>query len=213
MEELAKQLREQQESHERLGPLYGALHGFADRLVERYFSDVNMPPCVISFEKDRRTKLGHYRPYDGYTLTHAINLNIWIMKSAVEAAETLAHELVHLWQVVDGHPCQKNFHGDDFHGKMLELGIETRGPTGMHVAKRAEWLNFLEENQDLELEKFVLPGVDLKPRRQLNLFHCKCEGGNPIRSRKMLDVFCNECQEDYEYVPPSARSRRRPSMG
>jgi hypothetical protein len=213
MNELAKQLREHQESHPYLGDLYQALHTFADRLIERFFMDVRMPQVVISLEKDRRNKLGSYRPSDGYTLTHTINLNISTMKTGSEAASTLAHELVHAWQVVDGHPCKKNHHGADFHQKMAELGIITSGPLGMHKEETADWLNWMLENEDLEFERYVLPGASQKPRRQLNLFRCGCEGGNPIRSRKYLSVRCLDCGEIYAYVPPSARSRSKKSMG
>lgn len=213
MNELAKQLREHQEAHPILGGLYRTMHTFADRLIDQYFSDVAMPQVVISFEKDRRTKLGHYRPYDGYMLAHTINLNISTMKDGREAASTLAHELVHAWQAVDGHPCEKNYHGMDFHSKMAELGIVTQGPKGMHCDETADWLNWLEENDDLQLEKFVLPGVNQKTRRQLNLFHCACEGGNPVRSRKYLHLICMDCEQVYQYIPPSARSRSKKSMG
>lgn len=212
-EELAKGLRAHQEAHPVIGTLYRSLHTFADRLLERFFSEDDMPQVVISVEKDRRNRLGHYRPYDGYTLCHSINLNIAALKDGLEAASTLAHEIVHVWQVVDGHPCQKNYHGQDFHSKMAELGIETAGPHGVHERNTADWLNWIEENSDLNLEKFVLPGADQKPRRQLNLFRCACEGGNPVRSRKWLTLQCLDCGEIYRYVPPSARSRSVRSAG
>lgn len=213
MEDLAVSLRAHQEAHETLGGLYRALHTFADRLIERFFSDVEMPQIVLSMEKTRRNRLGHYRPSDGYLLVHTINLNIYTMKTGLQAASTLAHELVHAWQVMDGHPCEKNYHGTDFHEKMAELGIETVGPRGMHKRETDAWLNWMEENSDLKLDKFLMPGINQRARRQLNLFHCECDGGNPIRSRKWLDVTCNECGQEYQYVPTSARSRSRPSAG
>lgn len=213
MAELASLLRQHQEDHPKLGELFTALHTFADRTAKRYFDDVDMPQFVISFDKDRRNKLGHYRMVDGYYQPHAINLNVHAMRNAAEAAETLAHEMVHLWQVVDGHPCVKNYHGDDFHAKAHSMGLDTRGPLGQHHGRKAEWLNWMEENADLELERYKLPGVDAKARRQLNLFHCGCEGGNPVRSRKWLDITCNDCGHDYEYVPTSARSRSAKSRG
>jgi predicted SprT family Zn-dependent metalloprotease len=211
--ELASMLRQHQESHPTLGDLFRALHTFADRTAKRYFDDVEMPPVAISLDKDRRTKLGHYRPRDGYLQEHAINLNVHAHRTAADLVQTLAHELVHLWQVVDGHPCVNNHHGSDFHTRIATMGIETSGPRGMHRSTSAEWANWLEENADLELERYVLPGVEAKARRQLNLFHCQCEGGNPIRSRRWLDVTCNECGEDYEYVPTSARRRSGGSRG
>lgn len=213
MTELANLLRQHQESHPTLGELFKALHTFADRTGKRYFDDVEMPQFVISLDKDRRNKLGHYRHYDGYYQPHAINLNVHALKNGSEAAETLAHEMVHLWQVVDGHPCVKNYHGPDFHERARSMGLMTVGSKGMHAGTSAEWLNWLEENGDLELAKYILPGVDAKAKRQLNLFHCACEGGNPIRSRKWLDVSCNDCGYDYEYVPASARRRSNKSMG
>jgi predicted SprT family Zn-dependent metalloprotease len=211
VDELARKLREHQEAHPQVGGLYRALHTFADRLIEHHFSHLDMPQLALSIEKDRRNKLGHYRPFDGYMMVHTINLNISTMKDGEEAAETLAHEIVHLWQVVDGHPCKKNHHGEDFHAMMAQIGIETRGPLGHHVSRTATWLNWMEENADLNLAAFTLPGVNQRARRQLNLFRCQCEGGNPVRSRKMLDIYCHDCGCDYEYVPISQRRRSGPS--
>lgn len=213
MENLAADLRAHQEAHEVFGGLYRSLHTFSDRLIAEYFQGVDMPQIALSMNKTRRNRLGHYLPFDGYLLVHTVNLNIYTMKTGLEAASTLAHELVHVWQVVDGHPCVKNYHAADFHAKMAELGIETSGPLGEHRSETAKWLNWMEENSDLKLGSFLLPGAAQKARRQLNLFRCACEGGNPVRSRKWLDIRCNECGEDYEFVPPSARSRSRPSRG
>ena len=213
MSKLASMLRQHQEEHATLGPLFTALHTFADRTTDRFFSDVEMPPVVISLDKDRRNKLGHYRTRDGYFQEHAINLNVHAHRTAADLVQTLAHELVHLWQVVDGHPCVNNHHGADFHERAHTLGLDTRGPKGVHHGTMDIWLNWLLENEDLELEKYVLPGVEEKARRQLNLFHCQCEGGNPIRSRKMLEVYCHDCESDYVYIPISARRRSSKSRG
>ena len=213
MTELASMLRAHQEGHPTLGDLFKALHTFADRTCKRYFDDVEMPPVAISMDNDRRNKLGHYRIRDGYLQEHAINLNPLALRSGAEAAETLAHELVHLWQVVDGHPCVNNHHGADFHERIATMGIDARGPRGMHHGTTADWLNWMLENEDLELEKYLLPGAAQKGRRQLNLFRCQCEGGNPIRSRKWLDVHCYDCGEDYQYVPVSARRRSGATRG
>jgi len=193
-------LRTHQEAHPTLGPLFKTLHAFADRTLEEFFWDTpDIPHPVIATEKDRGTRLGYYTSMDGYTLIHRVNLNVHALRNGAEAAETLAHELVHLWQDHVGRPCKRNYHAAEFHARMAEYGIETKGRRGEHHGyTTGRWQAWMEENSDLNLEQFILPGADAtKPRKMLKQA-CPC--GYSFRTRVPRACICLECEQPYEVV-------------
>lgn len=197
-EDVVAKLRRHQEADPTFGLFFLALHTFADRTIDEFFYDYpDMPRPVISVDKDRRTRLGKYRVRDGYALFHSINLNVFALKSGTDAAETLAHELVHMWETHAGKPAKNNVHTDEFHQRMALMGIHTEGPRGHHVGYTdGRWQAWLEENDDLNLGQYVLPGADAKkPRRMLKL---KCACGNTIHHRRALSIMCLDCEEPYE---------------
>lgn len=199
-------LREAQERDPVLGPLFQALHTFADRLREEFFSDEpKMPHPVIAMEKDRGKRLGYYTERDGYLLLHRINLNPYALRTGSDAAETLAHEMVHLWQWVIGRPCKNNYHGREFHEKMAEMGIISTGRNGYHADFEERWLTWMTvDNHDLGLPHFILPGMDAEPTRKMKKLQCP-ECGNSFRNRRVINVLCMDCDAPFELVAPSAR--------
>lgn len=207
--DITMRLRQHQEQDPILGALFAALHTFADRTIERFYEDTpDLPYPVVAMEKDRRTRLGYYTQRDGYTLVHRINLNPYALRTGEEAAETLAHEIVHLWQEHIGKPCQRNYHGAEFHRRMATYGIETKGKKGAHVGYvegDPTWPNWMVENEDLQLDKFVLPGADAKPTRKLLKLQCP-DCGMSVRNRQPVRLMCLECTEELEVVSPG-RSR------
>ncbi len=196
-------LRQHQEGDPLLGKLFAALHTFADRTIEEFFGDTpSLPHPVVAMEKDRATRLGYYTQRDGYALVHRINLNPFAHNDGASAAETLAHELVHLWQAHVGRPIKRDYHGAEFHQRMLEYGIETSGKKGKHVRYAdVTWPNWMETNSDLELDRFLLPGKETRPKRRL-LKHVCPDCGAAFRNRIELSVVCLHCNVPFEVQEP-----------
>lgn len=194
--DITTMLRQHQEEDELLGGLFKALHTFADRTMEEFYSDTpTMPYPVVAMEKDRANRLGYYTTKDGYTLVHRINLNPYSLKTGTEAAETLAHEMVHLWQAHIGRPCLRNYHGADFHQRMAHYGILTKGKRGHHTGydESGTWPAWMKRNEDLELDKYVLPGADQQPKRKLLKFACpECDFSFRTRRADAYVVCMNE---------------------
>lgn len=190
-------LRAQQELDLELGPFFTALHTFADRTIEEFFYDTpELRHPVICVEKDRASRLGYYTVRDGYTFVDRINLNVHALRTGADAAETLAHEIVHMWQAFVGKPCKRNYHGKEFHDRMAMYGIKTEGKLGKHTGYTSgQWQAWMEENADLELDKFILPGTERQPTRKMLKQQCPC--GYSFRTRVFRDASCNECGQAY----------------
>jgi hypothetical protein len=197
-------LRQHQEADPELGLFFKALHTFADRTAAQFFSDTpDLPHPVVALEPDRKDRRGYYTAKDGYTLVHRINLNPVVLRDGREAAETLAHEMVHLWQAHVGRPMERNYHGAEFHARMRLYGIESSGKRGDHVGYIDHvWTNWLVANDDLQLHKFVLPGTGAEPKRKLIKHMCP-DCGNNFRNRNELNVMCLDCTVPYELVDES----------
>jgi SprT-like family len=197
---ITNQLRAHQEKDPQLGPFFAALHEFADRTIKEFYHEYpNMPHPVIAMEKDRRSRLGYYTVVDGYRLIHRINLNPYCLKTGEEAAETLAHEMVHMWLGSEGRPTKRNYHSAEFHKKLREIGIVSEGKRGRHVRLEIEWINWMVENEDLHLADFRLPGEEQKKRRILLKHKCP-DCAVSFRSRRELNVMCLDCMVPFEVV-------------
>ena len=188
-----------------LGSFFKALHTFAIRTIDEFYKDTpGMPYPVIALEADRRSRRGYYTERDGYALVHRINLNPFALANGEEAAFTLAHELVHLWQHHIGKPMVRNYHGADFHQRMAEYGIETEGKAGTFMRYvDVTWPNWMEENADLKLEKYLLPGHEEKAttKHKRKLFKHVCpDCGASFRNRNELQVLCLICSVPFEVV-------------
>lgn len=194
-------LRSHQEQDEILGGLFTALHTFADRTIDEFYDDTpDLPHPVVAMEKDRLSRLGYYTARDGYTLIHRINLNPYALSTGDEAAETLAHEMVHMWQAHVGRPCERNYHGTEFHRRMSMYGIATQGKRGHHTGYLDDtWQNWMARNADLELDKYVLPGSEKPKTRHMLKHQCPiCEVS--FRSRRSLNALCMDCEVPFEIV-------------
>jgi len=203
-EDITAALRQHQEQDPVLGTFFKALHAFADRTIDEFYADTpSLPHPVVAMEKDRANRLGYYTQRDGYALVHRINLNPFAHKDGESAAETLAHELVHLWQAHVGRPIKRDYHGAEFHGRMAQYGIETEGKRGKHVRYiDVTWPNWMEMNADLELGRFVLPGKESRPKRKLLKHQCP-DCGASYRNRVPLEALCLQCNVPFELVEPS----------
>jgi hypothetical protein len=195
-------LRRHQEGDLILGGLFSALHTFADRTIDEFFADTpSLPYPVVALEPDRKGRRGYYTERDGYALVHRINLNPFALTNGEDAALTLAHELVHLWQAHIGRPMVRNYHSAEFHQRMAEYGIETTGKAGTFSGYiDVTWPNWIEENADLELEKYILPGKEeSRPKRKLFKHVCP-DCGASFRNRNELAVLCLDCSVPFEVV-------------
>lgn len=202
--DITQALRDHQSNDPILGSFFKALHWFAIRTIDTFYQDTpGMPLPVIALEQDRRSRRGYYTERDGYALVHRINLNPFALHNGEEAAFVLAHELVHLWQAHIGRPMVRNYHGADFHQRMAEYGIETAGKAGRFVKYLdITWPNWLEENSDLKLERYILPGNDGKARQhKRKLFKHVCpDCSTSFRNRNELEVLCLKCNVPFEVV-------------
>lgn len=204
MDDISKRLRQHQEADPNLGPFFLALHTFADRTKKAFFEDApDMPHPVVALEPDRKDRRAYYTAKDGYTLVHRINLNPVVLRNGEEAAEALAHEIVHLWQYHVGRPMERNYHSAEFHARMRLYGIETSGKRGEHVDYiDATWANWMKTNADLRLPEFLLPGKGEEPARKLLKHMCPVCGNN-FRNRNELNVLCMDDMTPYELVDES----------
>lgn len=193
--DLVKAFRKEMENRQGIGELYRSLHTFSDRTCARYFDDEWLVPA-IQFEKVRASCRGLLRVNDpvGFPVD-VIVIDPTKCKTGEDAAEVLVHELVHLWQVARGKAPERNYHNEEFHNRMGLLGILTSGKAGHHCGyvEGGQWQDWLDENDDLLLAKFILPGADPQPeprRRSLITWRCPSCGFN-FRSRKRkVKVVC-----------------------
>lgn len=191
-----RELRRYQLNDHVLGPFFKAMYSFLRRLNDHYYQG-SLPVPILSFASDG-SRRGHYVERDGLGLEHRININPYVLRTGRDAAEIAAHEQVHLWQAHKGSPCVGNYHGEDFHAKMAELGILTDGRSGSHKGYVGdEWLTILDANEDLEFDQFILPGMDAEPKRQMVKYECvSC--GSSFRSRKKdLRAVCGDCDAPF----------------
>lgn len=192
-------LRERQEADPQLGSFFQALHAFADRTIKQFFHDTpELPHPVIALERTRATCRGEYQPVDGALLPHKIIIDPHKCATGEDAAEVLAHELVHLWQHYVGKLPERNYHNAEFHNRLGLLGILSSGKAGHHngYIEGGVWQEWLAENDDLQLAKFALPN-DGDEGRKLLKYQCPaCQFS--FRTRRD-DVFV-QCSTDHAPV-------------
>lgn len=189
------ELRYRQVQDETYGPLFDALYAFADRTLTRFFDDVpDIPAVVLTMERDRYGRAGFFTPMNGALLRNVINLNPFGLRDGKEAAETIAHELVHHWQTYVGASTD---HDEEFHQTMMTLyGISTHGSEGRHGGHDERWDEWMEENADLGLERFLLPGMNARAPRRMKKHVCpECLAS--FHSRTEMYVLCGKCRKRF----------------
>lgn len=190
-------IREEQEADPTLGPFFKALYTFADRTVDECW-DNSFPIPVITLDSIGRSKDGFFVPRDGMTFAR-INLNPTVLRNGADAAECLHHELVHAKLAHEGKHAQRNYHSAEFHELMLQVGILTQGRNGRHVGYTDDnwWWKWLEEdNADLALNQFILPGSERKKKRAMYKHSCPtCHAS--FRHRTIVHATCTKCGEEF----------------
>lgn len=199
---LTVHLRREQEADEVFGPFFTALHTFASRTINTFFSDTpDLPHPVVALDKVRASCKGEYRPKDGLMLAHRITVDPFKCTTGLDVAEVLAHELCHLWQHHVGRLPERNYHNAEFHSRAGLLGLLTSGKRGHHdgYIEGGVWQDWLEQNSDLNLDKFILPD-DEDAKRRLYKYECPSCGASFRSRRTEMNVQCNECDEPFVFV-------------
>jgi hypothetical protein len=192
-------IRESQIKHETLGRFFDALYKLADRIIEEFYADTpDLLTPVITLEPEPNRKAGSFVPLNSSMLENVINLNPFAHKDGFEMAATLAHEMVHHWENHVGMPTTNNVHTDFFNETMWALyGIRTAGTDGHTIGIDDRWTIWLDENQvDLHLEDYILPGADRKPPRRMFKHTCEACGAS-FHSRTEMSVYC-KCTGGFE---------------
>jgi predicted RNA-binding Zn-ribbon protein involved in translation (DUF1610 family) len=108
-----------------------------------------------------------------------------------------------MWQAHVGRPCQRNYHGAEFHRRMTHYGIATHGKRGHHTGYVDDtWPKWMARNEDLELAKYILPGADQTPKRRMLKFQCP-DCGASFRCRRELNALCLDCNVPFELADGS----------
>lgn len=99
-----------------------------------------LPSCLITLQREKRT-FGYFSPARFASLTGqttdeiALNPTYFAVVPIVETLQTLAHEMVHLWQEHHGKPGRGRYHNDEWANKMERIGLMPSS-TGQPGGKR-----------------------------------------------------------------------------
>jgi hypothetical protein len=122
---------------------YAELQQAYDFFNERLF-EARLPACLLTFQRERRSYgyFSHEAFVDSTTgkTTDEIALNCAYFATVplIEILQTLAHEMVHLWQFRFGKPSRKGYHNKEFAAKMKAIGLmpsSTGMPGGEEVGQ------------------------------------------------------------------------------
>ena len=193
-------IRQHQEADAQFGGFFTALHKFIDRTINEFFSDTpGMAHPVVALERLRSSSMGEYRPQDGMLLHDTIKVDPYKATTGEKAAEVVAHELVHAWQHCVGRLPERNYHNSEFHNRLGLIGILSSGKRGQHVGfiEGGVWRWWLDENADLDLDKYNLLPEDAGDKRTLLKWQCEACGFSFRTRRDDISVVCqcfdNEC--------------------
>jgi len=107
---------------------YNTYQSMYDYFNAKLFKN-ELPNCILNFSRKNKKSAGHFsferwENRDGVK-THEININPLHLyrDSDMEVAQTLVHEMCHLWQFVFGKPSRKGYHNKEFAFKMKAVGL------------------------------------------------------------------------------------------
>jgi predicted SprT family Zn-dependent metalloprotease len=120
---------------------YGELLGAAEYFNRELFGG-QLPPCLITLRAGKKAH-GFFAPSrfiaGNGDRSDEIALNPTHFGDTGELLQTLAHELVHLWQHHFGTPSRSGYHNQEWAGKMLSIGLvpsDTGAPGGKQTGQR-----------------------------------------------------------------------------
>jgi hypothetical protein len=132
-QQLQRRLRPTEEAYAELQEAY-------DFYNENLF-DGQLPPCLITFQRQKRTfgyfSKGRFGRHDGVATTDEIAMNpaYFAVVPMIEVLQTLVHEMTHLWQSHFGNPSRACYHNAEWGSKMEAIGLMPSS-TGMPGGKR-----------------------------------------------------------------------------
>lgn len=100
-----------------------------------------LPPCLLTLQREKRTygyfSSKRFGARDGKTTDEiAVNPEYFAVVPLVETLQTIAHEMVHLWQAHFGKPGRGRYHNAEWAEKMEAIGLmpsSTGRPGGRRV--------------------------------------------------------------------------------
>ncbi len=122
---------------------YGELRLAYDTFNQQLF-DGQLPPCLLTLQRKKRTH-GYFSPKRfgtrrGETTDEiALNPEYFAVTPLLETLQTIAHEMVHLWQAHFGTRGRARYHNAEWADKMESIGLmpsSTGKPGGRRVGDR-----------------------------------------------------------------------------
>ncbi len=122
---------------------YTELQHVFDVLNEELFGG-KLPPCLMTLQREKAT-LGYFShkrfvSSGGGAVTDEIALNpAYFARIGLQEIQTVAHEMVHLWQAHLGNPGRARYHNHEWARKMEEIGLmpsDTGQPGGRKVGQK-----------------------------------------------------------------------------
>ena len=103
--------------------------------------DGSLPPCLLTLQREKRTygyfSAGRFGTRRGDTTDEiALNPEYFAVVPVIETLQTIAHEMVHLWQAHHGTPGRVRYHNAEWAAKMESIGLmpsHTGEPGGRRV--------------------------------------------------------------------------------
>src|SRR5690606_12871097 len=152
---------------------YAELQYVFDTVNRQLFAGT-LPPCLMTLQREKAT-LGYFShkrfvSSGGGEFTDEIALNpaYFARIGLQEIVQTIAHEMVHLWQAHFGNPGRARYHNREWAQKMEEIGLmpsDTGMPGGRKVGQKMadyaiEGGRFLEVFNELATAEFRISWYD-----------------------------------------------------
>lgn len=112
------------------GEAYAELQTAFDLFNRELFAG-ELPPCLITLNRHgprvhgyfSHQRFKHMQLEDRATDEIALNPMQFKRSGVLEALQTLAHEMVHMWQYHKGKPSRRAYHDRQWAAKMIEIGL------------------------------------------------------------------------------------------
>lgn len=166
--------------------LYGQLQQVAAHFNQALFEGV-LPPLVITLQRSGRAS-GYFSASrwihsNGTTVSElALNPTYFATRPLIALYQTVAHELCHLWQHIDGSASRPGYHNSAWAKKMIDIGLmpsSTGKPGGATTGQKMSDYplpggQFLNACEALATEGFALTWLDQGHRMAVD-FRCVVE--------------------------------------
>ncbi len=173
---------------------------WAERMIEEF--QLEIPTPLIGQQKLRKNRLGQFKPFrNEHGLNYQILFNVIYKDGRREWMKltTLLHELLHLWQQINGTAPKGNYHNKEFKAKAGEYGliVDSKGFTVVEEGLLTELLK--EHGVEVDLND-INNTPDAGPTRSTKVvWTCDCES-HKIRVPEDYDVElkCLKCDSVFQ---------------